>query len=149
VQVIANRTRLPLGDAVYLYGTLRVLRTWRPAHWTVTLDGEAHEFDGYSVAVANSGIFGGGMHLVPGARLDDGRLDVVFTHASSRVHFLNGLRKVFKGTHVNDPAVTFLQAAEVTFQADRPFTAFADGDPIADLPATFRVIPRALRVLAP
>jgi YegS/Rv2252/BmrU family lipid kinase len=149
VQVIANRTKLPLGNAVYLYGTLRVLRTWTPAHWTVTLDGERHEFDGYSVAVANSGMYGGGMRLVPRARLDDGRLDVVFAHASSRAHFLAGLPKVFKGTHTDDPALTFLQAAEVTFQADRPFTAFADGDPIADLPATFRVVPRALRVLAP
>ena len=56
---------------------------------------------------------------------------------------------MFKGTHVEDPALTFLQAREVTFEADRPFTAFADGDPIADLPATFRVVPRSLRVLVP
>ncbi|MEA2296579.1 MAG: hypothetical protein QOE86_4218 [Solirubrobacteraceae bacterium] len=149
VQVIANGTRLDLGNAVYVYGTLRALRTWRPADWTVTLDGETREFRGYSVAVANSGMFGGGMQLVPGARLDDGLLDVVLTAESSRAHFLACLPKVFKGTHVTDPALTFLQAREVAFHADRPFTAFADGDPIADLPATIRVVPRALRVLAP
>jgi YegS/Rv2252/BmrU family lipid kinase len=149
VQVIANGTRLDLGNAVYVYGTLRALRTWRPADWTVTLDGETREFRGYSVAVANSGMFGGGMQLVPGARLDDGLLDVVLTAESSRAHFLACLPKVFKGTLVTDPALTFLQAREVAFHADRPFTAFADGDPIADLPATIRVVPRALRVLAP
>ena len=68
---------------------------------------------------------------------------------SSKAHFLACLPKVFRGTHVTDPALTFLQAREVAFHADRPFTAFADGDPIAELPATIRVIPRALRVLAP
>src|SRR4051812_38344687 len=69
VQVIANGTRLPLGTNVYLYGALRALARWRPARWTVTCDGDTHEFDGYSVAVANSGVFGGGMRLVPTARL--------------------------------------------------------------------------------
>jgi YegS/Rv2252/BmrU family lipid kinase len=149
VQVIANDTRLDLGTAVYLYGTLRALRTWKAANWTVTLDGETREFRGYSVAVANSGMFGGGMHLVPDARLDDGLLDVVLTAESSKRHFLMSLPKVFKGTHVTDPTLTFLQAREVTFHADRPFTAFADGDPLIELPATIRVVPRALRVLAP
>jgi YegS/Rv2252/BmrU family lipid kinase len=149
VQVIANGTRLDLGNAVYLYGTLRALRTWKPADWTVTLDGETRTFRGFSVAVANSGMFGGGMQLVPGAKLDDGLLDIVLTAESSKAHFLACLPKVFRGTHVTDPALTFLQAREVAFHADRPFTAFADGDPIAELPATIRVIPRALRVLAP
>jgi YegS/Rv2252/BmrU family lipid kinase len=149
VQLIANSTRLKLGNSVYLYGTLRALARWKPAAWTVTIDGERRAFDGYSVSVCNSGVFGGGMFLVPGASLDDGLLDVVLTADASRAHFLGGLSKVFKGTHVDDPNLTFLQAREVSFEADRPFTAYADGDPLAPLPATIRVLPRALRVLAP
>ena len=35
------------------------------------------------------------------------------------------------------------------FHADRPFTAYADGDPIGDLPLTVRVLPGSLRVVAP
>jgi YegS/Rv2252/BmrU family lipid kinase len=149
VQVVANGTRLPLGTNVYLYGALRTLATWRPARWTVTCDGEPRAFDGYSVAVANSGVFGGGMQLVPHARMDDGLLDVVLCADSSRAHYLAGLARVFRGAHVHDPALTFLQAREVTFSADRPFEAYADGDPIAVLPTTIRVVPRSLRVLAP
>jgi YegS/Rv2252/BmrU family lipid kinase len=149
VQVIANATRLPLGMNVYVYGALRALVRWRAARWTVTCDGERHEFDGYSVAVANSGIFGGGMRLVPRARMDDGLLDVVLVGRSSKAHYLAGLARVFRGTHVSDPALTFLQAREVTFAADRPFEAYADGDAVAGLPATVRVVPRSLRVLAP
>jgi diacylglycerol kinase family enzyme len=33
--------------------------------------------------------------------------------------------------------------------ADRPFTAYADGDPIADLPVTVSLLPRALRMIVP
>jgi YegS/Rv2252/BmrU family lipid kinase len=149
VQVIANGTRLRLGTLVYLYGTLRALGRWRPARWDVTIDGTKHAFTGYSVAVANSGVFGGGMWLVPDAEVDDGELDVVLTGERSRLRFLVNLGKVFKGAHVNEPNFTVLRGREVTFTADRPFTAFADGDPVVDLPATVRVLPRSLRVLVP
>jgi YegS/Rv2252/BmrU family lipid kinase len=149
VQDIANGTRLPLGTLVYLYGTLLALRKWRAAAWQVTIDGTPHEFSGYSVAVANSGVFGGGMWLVPDAQLDDGLLDVVLTGDSPKTRFLRMLPKVFKGTHVGEPGLTILRGREIAFRADRPFTAYADGDPIADLPATVRVVPGALRVIAP
>jgi diacylglycerol kinase family enzyme len=149
VQVIANSTRLPLGPPVYLYGTLRALASWKPARWDVAVDGTPLTFTGYSVAVANSGVFGGGMYLAPEARLDDGVLDVVLLDDAPRARYLRCLPKVFKGTHVTEPYVRILRGSEVTFSADRPFTAYADGDPIADLPATVRVAPRALRVIAP
>jgi diacylglycerol kinase family enzyme len=149
VQDVANATRLPLGTLVYLYGTLLALRRWQPARWELTVDGEAHAFAGYSVAVANSGVFGGGMRLVPDADLTDGLLDVVLSAHSSRRRFLRNLPRVFQGTHVDEPSFTVLRGREVTFGADRPFVAYADGDPIAELPATIRVVPGALRVIAP
>jgi YegS/Rv2252/BmrU family lipid kinase len=150
VNAIANGTRLRrLGPAVYVYGTLRALAGWEPASWEVAIDGAEHTFSGYSVAVANSGVFGGGMRLVPDARLDDGLLDVVLTHDKPKAAFLRGLAKVFNGTHTSEPGFELHRAREVTFAADRPFTAFADGDPIAELPATVRVLPGALRVIAP
>ncbi|MEA2127060.1 MAG: hypothetical protein QOI80_3842, partial [Solirubrobacteraceae bacterium] len=96
-QDIANSTRLPLGGLVYVYGTLRALARWKPARWTVTLDGDEQTFTGYSVAVCNSGVFGGGMHLVPDASIEDGLLDVVFTGEASKRQYLSGLGKVFKG----------------------------------------------------
>lgn len=148
VQDIANATRLRLGRLVYLYGTLRALRAWRPARWTVTLDGETRVFSGYSVAVANSGVFGGGMRLVPDADVADGQLDVVLCADSPRRTSLRNLPRLFKGTHVDQPTLIFLRARTVAFEADRPFVAYADGEPIAELPATVRVLPGALRVVA-
>ena len=102
------------------------------------------------MAVANSGVFGGGMWLVPDASIDDGLLDVVLHRPTGRRRrTCAGCGKVFKGTHVDEPGFELLRGREVTFHADRPFTAYADGDPIADLPATVRVRPGALRVIVP
>jgi YegS/Rv2252/BmrU family lipid kinase len=148
---LANSTRFraKLGQLVYVYATLRAVRAWRPARWQVVIDGDARSFRGYSVAVCNSGVFGGGMFLAPDAKLDDGMLDVVMIEDLPKRKYLAALPKVFTGAHLNEPGVELVRAKEVAFHADRPFNVQADGDPIADLPATVRVQPGALRVLVP
>jgi YegS/Rv2252/BmrU family lipid kinase len=146
---IANDNALPLGTAVYAYAALRALAAWKPARWTVKVDEQVREFDGYSVAVSNSGVYGSGMFLVPDARMDDGLLDVVLVEAVPKRRYLANLPKVFKGTHLEEPGLHLLRGRSVSFHADRPFTAYADGDPIAELPATVDVVPGTLRVLAP
>jgi YegS/Rv2252/BmrU family lipid kinase len=146
---IANEARFVKGNLVYLYAALRALAAWKPARFEVVLDGERHEFTGWAVAAANSKAYGGGMFLAPDAELDDGRFDVVCTADTSKLHCLVNLPKVFKGTHVDNPEVTVMRASEVEITADRPFAVYADGDHLADLPATVRLLPRALDVIAP
>ncbi len=147
---IANQTRLVRGNLVYLYGALAALARWRPARFELTLDGRTRTVVGYSVGAANSKAYGGGMFAAPDAELDDGMLDVVtVSEVSKRRFLLQVLPKVFKGTHVENPEVSVHRAAEVEIVADRPFTLYADGDPIAELPATVRARHAAVRVLAP
>jgi YegS/Rv2252/BmrU family lipid kinase len=144
---IANEVRLVKGNLVYLYAALRALAAWKPARFQLTLDGDPVRFTGYSVAAANSKAFGGGMFMAPGAELDDGELDVVYVTDVAKLRYLANLPKVFKGRHVDNEEVTVLRASEVRISADRPFAVYADGDHLADLPATIRVLPRALNVI--
>jgi YegS/Rv2252/BmrU family lipid kinase len=147
---IANETRLVKGKLVYAYGALRAMATWKPATFTVRLDGgEAIAFTGYSVAAANSKAFGAGMFLAPDASLEDGLLDVVMIKHIPRLRYLKLLPTVFDGGHVRVRAVQIVRAREVEVSASRPFTMYADGDPLADLPVTVRTLPRAIRVLVP
>jgi YegS/Rv2252/BmrU family lipid kinase len=149
IQVIANASRLPLGQHVYVYATLRALATWKPASFEVTVDGRQLCFSGYSVAVANSGVFGGGMYLSPHSQIDDGILEVLAFEAIPKRRYAANLPRVFKGTHLREPGAHLLQGTTIAIHADRPFQVFADGEPIADLPATIRVQPHAIRVMVP
>jgi YegS/Rv2252/BmrU family lipid kinase len=153
---IANEAHPRLGNLVYAYGALRALIGWRPARFEIRIepDGDAsssasHTFVGYSVAAANSKAYGGGMLLAPEALLDDGLLDVVAIERVSKLRFLANLPKVFKGTHVDLSSVHTWQAREVEMSADRPFTLYADGDPIGELPVRVRAVRGAVRVLVP
>ena len=146
---IANEAKVVKGNAVYLYAALRALAAWKPASFTVIVDGERHTISGYSVAVGNSKAYGGGMFVLPQAELDDGELDVMLTRHISKLRALRELPKVFKGTHGDSDHVEFLRGEEIEVTADRPFVIYADGDPIGATPAMIRVEPRCLRVIAP
>jgi YegS/Rv2252/BmrU family lipid kinase len=149
VQERVLRTKVPLGQLVYLYGALSTVRSWRPAAFRCEVDGVSADVTGWSVVVANSGVYGGGMRIAPMASVTDGSLDVITISASTRRHFLKVLPSVFKGTHVSDPVVSVHRGTTVRLDADRPFRVFADGDPIGALPCTVSVRPGALRLLLP
>ena len=146
---IANEAKLVKGDAVYIYAALRALAAWKPAGFTVTVDGERHAFTGYTVAVGNSKVYGGGMFILPMAELDDGMLDVIVCEQIGKLRFLRDLPKVFKGRHLDLPYVKFLRGEVIEVSSDRPFVIYADGDPIGATPAIMRVERRCLRVITP
>jgi YegS/Rv2252/BmrU family lipid kinase len=148
---IANEAPAWLGRLAYAYSALRGLLSWKPARFTIELDppGERYSFSGYSVIVANSPTYGGGMRIAPEALLDDGLLDVVAIERVGKLRFLANLPRVFKGTHVHMDSVKTFRAAAVEISADRPFTMYADGDPIGELPLRLRSAPAAVQLLVP
>jgi YegS/Rv2252/BmrU family lipid kinase len=146
---LANETSFLRGNLVYAYAALRTLLTWKPGRFTVRVDEERIRFTGYSVSVANSRAFGGGMYIAPDAELDDGEFDIVTVGEVGKLRFVGNLPKVFKGTHVEEDEVRVFRAPHLELSASRAFPVYADGEHLTDLPASLRVLPRALSVLAP
>ena len=139
------------GNLVYLYAALRALAGWKPAHFTVTVDGERHEVTGYSVAVGNSKAYGGGMYVAPHAELDDGLLDVMLVeeHVEAATSCAT-LPKVFKGTHVDSPYVEFLARRGDRGGRRPPVHHLRRRRPDRRArPRRSRVEPRCLRVIVP
>ena len=146
---IANETKLIKGRFVYAYSVPRALIAWKPARFTLRVGEENMRFSGWSVAAANSSTFGGGMRVAPDASLDDGEFDIVMVGETGKLRYLSNLPKVFKGTHVDNEEVRIVRARSLELSASRPFAVYADGEHLTDLPASLRVLPRALSVVAP
>jgi YegS/Rv2252/BmrU family lipid kinase len=146
---LANETTFMRGNLVYAYAALRTLLGWKPARFTIRAGEERQRVSGYSVSVANSRAFGGGMFIAPDARLDDGEFDIVTVGEVGKLRFVGNLPKVFKGTHVQEDEVRVFRASQLELTASRPFPVYADGEHLTDLPASLRVLPHALSVLAP
>jgi YegS/Rv2252/BmrU family lipid kinase len=147
---IANEARLVRGNLVYLYAALRAVAAWKPARFTIVVDGERHELTGWSIGVCNSRAYGGGMYVAPHAELDDGKLDVVAKAETSKLRFVRDFRNTFNGRFLELPSTRVYEAGErITIDADRPFDVYADGDRLARPPATMRVRRQVLRVIVP
>jgi len=146
---LANETKWLRGNLVYLYSGVRTLLGWKPVRFTLRVGEERERFTGHSVSVANSRAFGGGMFIAPDAELDDGEFDVVTVSEIGKLRSLTILPKVFKGTHVEEDEVRVFRASRLELSASRPLPVFADGEHLTDLPASLRVLPRALSVIVP
>lgn len=146
---IANRSNLIPGTFVYAWAALRALVGWKAVRFTLTVDGNSERIQAHTVAVANNAFYGGGMKMAPGASVSDGLLDLIVVGDVSRLRFLANFPKVFLGRHIDGVEVSCRRVREVHIDAGAPLTVFADGDPLTELPATIRVLPRALSILCP
>ncbi len=105
-----------------------------------------------AMAIANGAWFGGGMHVAPTARIDDGRFEVIRFGDIARSDFVVSLPLVYKGTHYAHPKVTVSQGADVLAAPAgdpdaRAVEIEADGEIVGALPARFTVRPAALDLL--
>ena len=102
-------------------------------------------------AVGNGRFFGGGMKICPDARLDDGALDLVAVGDLTRAQVVANIGRLFGGTHleleqVTHARITRLHAEPV--EADANIPVELDGETPGHLPATFEILPGALRIRA-
>jgi diacylglycerol kinase (ATP) len=149
VNAYANRVRVLTGTLKYVFSTFVTLARFTAGEFTVRVDGDDHSLPAMMIAVANATSYGGGMLVAPDASVDDGALDVCVIGEMRKSSFVRSFPKVFKGRHVDHPAVRMFRGEKVEISADRPFLVYADGEFVGSTPATFTVHPGALRVVVP
>lgn len=97
---------------------------------------------------ANSPHAGGGMmQLGPGARLDDGVMNLSLIRQATRFEAAVQFPRLLRGTHIGHPKVRYFTGTELTLTADRPVEIAIDGDLIGTTPAKFELKPGALRIV--
>lgn len=146
---IINRSRWMPALLAYRLAPVRAILTWHAPTFTLTTDGAVRTVRAHLVVVGNSGAYGHGLRIVPSARMDDGRLDVLVVGDIPKRTIASFMRAARRGTHVDRPEVEVLTAATVTIAADRAVPVCGDGEELGGLPATMTVRPGALRLIAP
>ena len=160
VNARANTLSWPAREGRYVRAFTAELATLAPYGYRVTTDEGTWEGPALLLAVANTRYVGGGMDLAPQADPADGLLEVLRLDPVGRAHLLTLFRRLFRGTHLTDPAVHLERSRSVTIEAlaertgrDRgmrpPPHSYADGEPLAELPLRLEAVPNAVRLLLP
>jgi diacylglycerol kinase (ATP) len=135
------------GLVTYALITAKALRTYDPPEYAITTSEGSVRVRAILVTAANSPEFGNGACIAPGARVDDGLLDLVVMSERSRLHTLIGLRRLFNGTVNQVPGCSIRRVKRATIESDRPMAFHVDGEPVmGGTVLTLRIHPGALNV---
>ena len=132
----------------YSVGFFRALRRHVPVKARINADGRVHEGDHLLICAGNTARAGGRMmHLSPGARPDDGELDLSLLRATGRLEIALQFLRLLRGTHVRHRRATYFRAREISVETRAPADVQLDGDCVGTTPARFIVRRGALRLV--
>jgi YegS/Rv2252/BmrU family lipid kinase len=136
------------GRVSFFLGTVRAIARWRAVPVTIRLDGAVvHEGPLHLAAVANGRYFGGGMHVAPAARFDDGVFDlVVFRGEGGKGRLLRKFPLIYSGRHLALDEVKQHRGVVVEASSHAELWLEIDGEPLGRAPARFECLPGALRL---
>ncbi len=139
-QVTLASEKIKWLQGALLYGTAALQALWRLETPSVDLrwagaEGQQHEWSApiSLVSVGNTPRSGGGFQLTPGARTDDGLLDLGIAAALSRWELLQLLPKALQGNHVAHPAFTLTQFRQLHLTTAHPLAVEMDGEVITEV----------------
>ena len=138
------------GFAGYVRLTGRALRTYVPRRYRITTSAGTVDARALTVTIANAPQWGHGARIAPGARVDDGLVDVVVIEERSRFGTVCQLPRLFNGTVARIRGCTMSRVEHATIECDEPMMFHVDGEPVqGGTTLRARVHPRALHVVAP
>ena len=145
---IVRRTgRLPegLGRARRFLGFWLALGAFRPTHVQLAGDRRTWEGRAHDVLVANCQYQGDGMRISPKSWPDDGYLDVLVMKGPKSDAFTI-LPKTYLGEHLPHPNIVEYRSRTLRVEASRPLWVQADGELVGRTPASFQIVPKAIRL---
>ena len=143
------------GKLAFFSGTAKALWSYDNQRVRMTFDeraADAVDMTISTVAVANGCYFGGGMFIAPDAKLDDGYFDVIAMGDLGMMDFFLKSRRLYRGTHLTMDKVSHRRCKVLRAEPASPDQIVEldiDGETPGVLPATFRVLPAAIDLIAP
>lgn len=151
--VMQRMTELPpflKGSLRYNLASVLTMATYNPPPVVIAFDDQpGEEAHVLLMVVGNGRYFGGGMHVAPEALIDDGELDLVAIQSRPLPELLLNFPRIYAGTHLGLPMVDHGRGKRVAITGATPLLLEIDGEQPGRTPATFEVVPAALRVLTP
>jgi diacylglycerol kinase (ATP) len=150
---VADTSKALGGKAAYFWASTRALVACQRGRLRceVSLEAERHErrVETFMIAICNGRYFGGGMHVAPMAKIDDGRFEVVSMDAPSKVAFAAFSRRIYEGKHLDAPGVQHFVCDRISIDLENEgargvFLLDVDGEPLGGLPLEVEMVPKAL-----
>lgn len=144
-----NRYRTYLGNfSGTLLATLISLIQHKESKVTVTIDNKKKDLDNLiNLTVGKNPYLASGMRIPVDISADDGSLYYMSIQSHSKMKLLSQLWRLYQGNILNSPITNFGRCKNITISSDDLSTIEFDGDVRGHLPATIKIVPRAIKIL--
>lgn len=137
------------GQPRYLWATLNEIGRLRVYPLRIVADGQLlHEGPMLFASSLNTPSYGSGMPAAPGARVDDGQLELLRVGAFGRLGALAMMPLLLSGQHLRHAKVALSAFRTLRLTSPQPVPLAVDGEPLpASTDIDVRVLPRCLSVV--
>lgn len=145
-----NRTTKRFGGRTsFTWGILRTIPFYRNKTVSYSIDkGADIEERINNFVIANGRFYGAGLKPAPNAEIDDGLFDISIIGDVGLFESISSLGKLRDGTYLELPTVTSKRGTVVAAKCSEQVLIEADGEVVGKLPATFELMPSAIRINA-
>ena len=116
------------GAPAYFRAGVRELRSYRAGTYTIRTAAQTFTMPAFLVAIANCCEYGSGAAIAPGARPDDGMLEIVCVPARRLPWLLCQSFRLFAGTIYGLPGIRRASGTALELSADLPLAFHVDGE---------------------
>jgi diacylglycerol kinase (ATP) len=147
---VSKKLKKHLGVFAFILTAFQLATKMNPFRALITTDNsqDVHT-KSWQISVCNGKHYGAGMTIKHNATLDDGKLHCLSTEVKKWWKGIALIKSFMTGHYKKEQDVTILSATELKIVTRRKFNIDVDGDIKTTTPATFRVIPKSLRIIIP
>lgn len=146
LNLVCWKLKKKIGSLAYIWAGFEAMRSPRPK---VTFDADGISVVAEAILIGNGRYFGGRWPVLPGADMTDGLLDVAIIPIISWPRLFRALWLLWRDRFSEDPSATHLQLRSFRLTTTEGVQLQLEGDNVGHLPATFGLLPLALRVIVP
>ncbi len=136
------------GDFSYVLGILYRVLFLKSVSMELEVDGQCFSGPNCFVEFCNSRYTGGNMLMAPGARIDDGLMDIIIAGPMSRKRLVQSLPRIYSGTHVRMGEVLCIRGKNARIRTRTPKALLPDGEIWESTPGTVTIMAEKLKYLS-
>jgi len=149
IHTLKEQRKLFSGKLAYSIAILKTFFTYKKSLLSITASNYQLQSEIFMVVFCNGSIFGNGLTIHPGAKVNDGQLNIVIIGNVSILDYLRYLPKLKKGQIINHPEVHYLDTNKININTTKQTWTEADGEIIGNQPITVELIPHLIELIIP
>ncbi len=139
------------GNIRYVLALIKAMAKLKAWHFDLHWDNGEYSGPAFLLSVCNGSRTGGLFPMAPDALMDDGLFDFVLAPDIGKAKIPYLLARLFRGTHIHDPQVTYARTSHIEVICDPPTPVHADGEILSESARqiSYEVLPGKITLIAP